>query len=96
MACTYNYETGKITLDFHLVKYGEICDLRGVKGKVGSYACRGCPFNKGSISDMGDPVNWDSFVKCKHPQAQDSESSRNLKCKIYEDFRNEALSHYYD
>lgn len=32
MACTYNYETGKITLDFHLIAYNEICTLRGLKG----------------------------------------------------------------
>ena len=35
MACTYDYDTGKITLDFHLVKYDEICELRGIKGRVG-------------------------------------------------------------
>lgn len=95
MACTYNYDTGKITLDFHLVKYDEICGLRGIKGKAGNQECHRCPFYGGSYSDMST-IDWDSFVKCKHPEAKDSEGSWTAKYDICEKFREEALTHMYD
>ena len=35
MACTYNYETGEMKFDFHLVAYGEIyADGTIILGKV--------------------------------------------------------------
>jgi hypothetical protein len=95
MACTYNYETGKITLDFHLVKYGEICGLRGIKGKAGNQECHRCPLYGGSYNDMTN-FDWESFVKCKHPNAQNSESSSFAMYDICEKFREEALKHFYD
>lgn len=95
MACTYNYETGKITLDFHLVAYNEICTLRGLKGKVGNSECHRCTFYGGSYTYMNS-IEWDSFVKCKHTNAKDSENSRNAMYYILEKFKEEALSHYYD
>ena len=95
MACTYNYETGKITLDFHLIAYNEICTLRGLKGKAGNSECHRCPFYGGSYTDMRT-IDWDSWVKCKHPDAKDSENSRNAMYDIREKFIEEALTHYYD
>ena len=95
MACTYNYETGKITLDFHLVAYNEICTLRGLKGKAGNSECHRCSFYGGSYTDMSS-IDWDSFVKCKHPDAKDSNGSLHVKHEIYEKFKEEALSHMYD
>ena len=96
MACTYNYETGKMEFDFHLVKYGEICTLRGLKGKVGVPECHRCPFYGGSYSDKNDPIDWVSFVKCKHTEAKDSNGSGDVWWEIREKFREEALTHYYD
>lgn len=95
MACTYNYETGKITLDFHLVAYNEICTLRGLKGKAGNSECHRCPFYGGSYTDMNS-IEWDSFVKCKHHNAKDSEGSCTAKSDIYDEFEREALTHLYD
>ena len=95
MACTYNYETGKVTLDFHLVAYNEICTLRGLKGKAGNSECNRCPFYGGSYSDMSS-IDLDSFVKCKHPDAKDSEGSWAAKSKIYDDCEIQALIHMYD
>lgn len=95
MACTYNYETGEMKFDFHLVAYGEICELRGMKGKVGNSECHRCPCYGGSYSDMRS-IDWDSWVKCKHPDAKDSENSRDAMYVLREKFREEALTHYYD
>lgn len=93
MACTYEYATGKITLDFHLVKYDEICELRGLKGKAGVEECHRCPFYGGTHSDWDE---WKSFVKCKHPDAKDSDGSFGAKSEIYDEFEREALTHMYD
>ena len=95
MACTYNYETGKVTLDFHLVRYDEICELRGLKGKAGNQECHRCPFYGGSYSDMST-IDWESFVKCKHPDAKDSKGSWTAKSAVIEKFIEEALTHFYD
>ena len=95
MACTYNYETGKVTLDFHLVAYNEICTLRGLKGKAGNQECHRCPFYGGSYSDMST-INWDSFVKCKHKDAKNSENSSGAMSAVIEKFIEEALTHFYD
>lgn len=95
MACTYNYYTGKITLDFHLVAYGEICELRGMKGKAGNQECHRCPLYGGTYTDMGR-FEWESFVKCKHKDAKNSKSSLSAMYDIKEKFREEALTHFYD
>lgn len=95
MPCTYDYNTRKITLDFHLVAYNEICTLRGLKGKAGNQECNRCPFYGGSYSDMST-IDWNSFVKCKHPDAKDSNGSQNVKYEICEKFELEALAHMYD
>lgn len=95
MACTYEYDTGKITLDFHLVAYDEICSLRGMKGKVGNHECHLCPLYGGTYTDMNS-IDWDSWVKCKHPDAQNSKNSLNAMYEIKEKFKEEALTHFYD
>lgn len=95
MPCTYDYNTRKITLDFHLVAYNEICTLRGLKGKTGNQECHRCPFYGGSYSDI-DTIDLVSFVKCKHPDAKDSNGGLNAKYEIRKNFEQEALSHMYD
>ena len=93
MACTYDYQTGRVTLDFHLVEHGEICPLRGfARAIVGKPGCKSCRHNGGSISDMSVPADWVSFVKCKHPDSVDSKSCRFVKSILYEKIQIEALS----
>lgn len=87
MACTYNYSTGKITLDFHLVRYDEICTLRGIRGKVGAPGCITCPYHNGSCTESTTQY----FVKCKHPKALDSEGCGEAYYKICETLRRQAL-----
>lgn len=92
MACTYDYSTGKITLDFHLMKEGEVCRLRGLAVAVGGNGCRTCPFIKG----WDCTVQHGAFVKCKHKDAKDSLDARERLFFIYKEFEQEAISHYYD
>lgn len=97
MACTYDYNTGKITIDFHVRRDYEKCRLSGLPAFVGSKRCHQCQFFGGSY------INWQSrefddtfFTKCKHPDVKDSEGCELVKHNILEDFKQEALSHYYD
>lgn len=87
MACTYIYSTGEVTLDFHLVNYGEICTLRGIRGKVGAPGCLTCPYHNGSEMDSFSQY----YVKCKHPKAKDSEGSGSVKSRIRDRFILQAL-----
>lgn len=97
MACTYNYETGEIKLDFHLVAYEELCELRGMKGKAGNGECHRCPLYGGTYTYTDvNHVDWKSFVKCKHQDAKDSDGSLPAKWEISENLREEALTHFYD
>ena len=88
---TYDYQTSKITRDWHLVKHGEICRLRGVPARVGAHGCEHCPYNKGL------EINWRAdladmfYVKCNHADAKDSEGSWLIIHDILEKFENEAL-----
>lgn len=93
----YDYNTGRITRDFHFVKYGEICRLRGVASRVGAQGCQKCPFNSGSCSDiMTYNIDWTSFVKCKHNDAKDSDGCDAVRRDLYDRFEQEALAHMYD
>ena len=95
MACTYDYQTGKIERDFHFVKVGEKCKLSGLPAKAGNERCCKCPYRRGEIYSWqlrGD----DSFVMCKHPEAKDSEGSEGARFMWYKKFKEEALCHFYD
>ena len=95
MACTYDYSTRKVTLDFHLMKYGEVCLLRGKSfaTRVGSVGCSMCIYNNGSET-MAHYMDY--FVKCKHPEAKDSEGCGDLKSCIYDRVELMALRNMYD
>lgn len=95
MSCIYDYSTGRITLDFHLMLHGDICELKGIKGKVSCHGCRYCPYNGGFVSDIRS-IDWITFTKCKHPEAINSKESGYMLGKIYEKFEEEALIHFYD
>lgn len=72
MGATYNYQTRKITRDFHFVKQGTACHLSSLPARVGSEWCRKyCNHFDGSWSQFIGPS---SYVMCKHPKAKDSEN----------------------
>lgn len=94
MACTYDYKTGQITFDFHIVRYGEICNLQCVQARVGGYGCLHCPFCYGTehvpqATFYDDPL--ESFIRCKHPGAKDSKDSWKLKNYLCKKIETEAL-----
>ncbi len=93
MACTYNYKTRQVTFDFHLVRYGEICNLQRVQARVGGYGCQHCPLCAGTEHDITATINdWqESFIRCKHPLAKDSKDSGKLKRILSEEFERRAL-----
>lgn len=103
MATTYDYQTGKIERDFKFVRYGEKCKRSGLPCYAGATnRCEKCQHYGGLITpfemreftcrNLGD----DSYVVCKHPDAQDSKDSEHFISIWYEHFRHEAISHYYD
>ena len=99
MACTYNYDTGKLTMDFHLIKDGEICYLRGKEyaSRVGAYGCQHCVYNKGGHIDYsGRTLDETLFTKCKHPDAKTSNGAKDVMWRIEKDFISEAITHMYD
>ena len=97
MAMTYDYQTGKITRDWHLVKHDEICRLRDVPARVGAYGCEHCPFNKGIEIDWSAHNIEDQFyTKCIHKDAKDSEGSGAIIRQIIDKFEYEAMCAFYD
>ncbi len=90
---TYDYNTTKITRDWHIRRNDEKCRLSGLPIKVGSVRCRKCPYHKGLEFD------WDArdledvfFSRCSHPIAKDSENTKNVLRNIYKRFENKALA----
>ena len=103
MAVTYDYTTGQIERDFKFIGVGNICELRGIKARVGGYACEHCPFNKGKINSffLMSPSSWQDmedkdYIKCTHKGAEDSEDSEYIRHCFWEYIRDEAFKHYYD
>lgn len=93
---TYDYQTRKITRDWHLKKHGEICRLRGVPARVGAYGCKNCPHNKGNETDWNADIEDMFFTKCNHKDAKDSEGSSSMLEQIYDKFELKAMCAYYD
>lgn len=93
MACTYNYKTRQVTFDFHLVRYGEICNLQRVQARVGGHGCLRCPFYDGTKDRLRATVYdlSESFVRCKHPGAKDSKDSWKLKNYLCKKIETKAL-----
>lgn len=98
MATTYDYQTGKIERDFKFIRYGEKCKRSGLPCYAGATnRCEKCQHYGGLITpwemreftcrNLGD----DSYVVCKHPEAQDSKDSEHFISIWYEHFRNEAI-----
>lgn len=90
---TYDYQTRHMTLDFHMVRAGSKCHLRGLPAKVGEHGCKHCPYHKGSASNFRELVHdglW--FVKCSHPQATDSAECSTVRREIFERLEQSALA----
>lgn len=97
MAMTYDYQTRKITRNWHIRRHNEKCRLSGLPAYVGSDRCHKCPYNKGT------EFNWQAidledtfFTRCSHPEAKDSKNTGSILNRIYDEFENEALAHMYD
>lgn len=96
MAATYDYNNRQITRDFHFVEYDEKCRRMPLPAKAGNDWCRRCPHNAGSVhpSSFGfEYWGWfeKSYVKCKHPEAKDSEDSNGAIRAFHEALEHAAL-----
>jgi hypothetical protein len=94
MASTYDYTTRQMTFDFHLVRKEEVCKLPySTPARVGAWSCQHCRYNGGSLTDWNahDIHAINSYVKCKHPDAVNSEDTESVWWRIHEDFEHEAL-----
>lgn len=97
MAATYDYQTRKITRDFHFVRWDELCKLSGLPCYAGSDRCTmKCKWYAGSIHPFSHHIRFggrleDSYVYCKHPDKKDSENSYEAVRAFKEAFENEAL-----
>lgn len=97
MAMTYDYETRKITRDWHIRRVDEKCRLSGLPAKVGGDRCSKCKYNKGIEFDYQSRDLKDTFFTlCSHPEATDSENTWNVLSRIYNRFESEALARMYD
>ena len=97
MAMTYDYQTREITRDWHLIKHGERCRLRGLPAIVGAHGCEHCPFNKGTEIDWSAHNIEDQFyTKCINKDAKDSEGSGEIIRQIIDKFEDEAMCAFYD
>lgn len=89
MGATYNYQTGKITRDFHFVEQGDACRLSSLPARVGSEWCRKyCNHFDGIWSRFICPA---SYVLCKHPEAKNSEGCGEAISTFYEELERKAL-----
>lgn len=96
MAATFDYQTGRIEVDFHFVEWDTKCKGSGLPCKAGSERCQKCQHFNGSIHPWSFDVTSfarmdDSYILCKHPDAKDSEGSGTASYLFYEAFRNKAL-----
>ena len=101
---TYNYGTGQISRDFVLKKVEGNCDMDPNHTKLIGVMCQVCPyylrmntFYRSSKEEY--KLNLDgkigTFVFCKFHK-KDDESARDAIHIMYEKFRDDAITHYYD
>ena len=85
MATEFDYTTHKITRDWHFIKDGTPCKGSGLPCYADSDRCRKCQHYRGIYL-------W--CTKCAHPDKKDCENAPIAD--FNEDFKQEALTHYYD
>lgn len=94
---TFNYTTCKITRDFIFKKIDNLCDVDPQRSTLIGVMCQGCPFYKGKEMESYDK----GFVLCGNmkgddPFQEDDPGCSDIRSKMYERFRNDAICHYYD
>ena len=101
MGMKYTYDTGKIERDFVLKKVEHNCTRDPNKTTMIGVMCRTCPFYSG-IKDfyshgrefiIGDYIG--TYVLCKYHK-EDDEGTRDIISDMYDKFREEAITHFYD
>lgn len=103
MAMTYNYDTGKITRDWVLKIVNRSCKRDPDKTVMVGVMCKTCPFY-GGIKNLYKKDKYGitiekvgTFIFCKyHKEDDDVEGVKDALIKMYDEFREEAITHYYD
>lgn len=103
MGMTYNYDTGKIERDFVLKRVWGSCHIDPEHTTLIGVKCRTCPHyikekTFYSSSEDGYKLSLDkigTFVFCKYHK-KDDEGAEEVVRRMYEEFREEAITHYYD
>ena len=86
MEAKFEYETGKVTRDFKIVRFGERCKLSGLPAYVGNERCRKC-------KHYGSMLVLDGFfAACMHPEQKDSDNILKSLNIFYEQVRSETLN----
>lgn len=100
---TYNYDTGKITRDFVLKKVEHSCHADPEHTRLIGVMCRNCPHYLKEKTFYHSPkdeyiLNTEligTFVFCKYHK-KDDEGTEEILHRMYDNLREEALTHYYD
>lgn len=96
---TYNYDTGKITRDWVLKKVEGSCKRDPDRTVLIGVMCKHCPFYGGmrTLYKNDECATIGTFIFCKyHKEDDDVEGIREALSNIYDKFREEAITHYYD
>ena len=100
---SYNYETGQITRDFVLKKTERDCNVEPDRTRLIGVMCQTCPYYqkmKTFYHPSRDAYRFGSdeigtFVFCKYHKRDDDEA-QDILDRMYEQFKEEALIHFYD
>lgn len=103
MALTYTYSTGQIERDFVLKKVEGNCDMDPEHTRLIGVMCKICPYfqkmetfyhpSREAYQLGTDKIG--TFVFCKYHK-KDDEGTRDILHRMYEKFRDKAISHFYD
>jgi hypothetical protein len=100
---TYNYETGKITRDWVLKKIEGSCKCDPNRTVLIGVMCKTCPhflkmetfYNSSREEYITGTGKIGTFVFCKYHK-KDDEGTSDILHRMYEKFREEAITHFYD
>ena len=100
---TYNYDTGKITRDWVLKKIEGNCKCDPNRTVLIGVMCKTCPHflkmetfyhpSREAYQLGTDKIG--TFVFCKYHK-KDDEGTDDILHRMYEKFRDEAITHFYD
>lgn len=103
MGMKYTYDTGQIERDFVLKKVDGSCKQDPEHTKLIGVMCQNCPYFLEMKTFYYSPMEEyklcldeiGTFVFCKYHK-EDDESAEEAVRRMYADFREEAIKHYYD